>query len=131
MIYKSVNTGEYISSHQYIAEIIVKRKADHFKEVLPNKYWNLKNNKWAKEYTSQVQQSAKLVKKYSPIAITKALSNLSWCFSLRNKTLLDEIKRQQTIIDKQELNKSKLPEISKDSTPAKSFSKKNKLGKLK
>jgi hypothetical protein len=131
MKYKSVNTGEYVSAHQYIAELIVKRKADKLKEILPNKYWNLKDNKWAKEYRSQVQQSARLTKKYSPIAITRAMTNLSWCYSLFNKTLLEEIKKEQKVLDSQNKLPSKTVEISKETKPAKAFSRKNKLGKLK
>lgn len=113
MKYKSRFTGEYVSAHQYIAEIVVKRKADYNKEALPFKYWNIKDNRWAKEYKTQVQQSGKLINKYSSSAIISALDIHSWAFSLMNKTVLDEIKRQQKILD--ERDKQPKQEINTDS----------------
>lgn len=113
MKYKSRFTGEYVSAHQYIAEIVVKRKADYNKEALPFKYWNIKDNKWAKEYKTQVVHSGKLISKYSSSAIISALDIHHWCYSLGNRTFLDEVNRQQKILDDRE--KQPKPEVNKDS----------------
>lgn len=130
MQFKSPNTGEYVANHQYIAEIAVKRKADHERVVLPFKYWNLKRNKWATEYRRQVATSAKLLKKYSVSAVMKALNKLPKCYSLSAPFLLEEIKNQQAIIDRQEAAPKKQIEVSEIKEGRKSFSKKNMLGKL-
>jgi hypothetical protein len=113
MKYKSRFTGEYVSAHQYIAEIVVKRKADYNREALPFKYWNIKDNKWAKEYKIQVVHSGKLISKYSSSAIISALDIYHWCYSLGNKTFLDEVKRQQKILD--ERDKQPKQEVNTDS----------------
>jgi N-acetylmuramoyl-L-alanine amidase CwlA len=131
MKYKSRFTGEYVSAHQYIAEIVVKRKADYEKEVLPFKYWNKKDCKWAKEYKKQVVQAGKLIKKYSSSAIISALDKHSWAFSLMNNKVLDEIKIQQKKLDSIESQPKK--EVNKDCIDKevrKTFKKKGMFGKL-
>lgn len=131
MKFKSPNTGDFVADHQYIAEIIVKRKADREKVVLPFKYWNLQRNKWATEYRRQVASSAKLVKKYSVTAIMNALKALPWCYSLTAPFLVVEIQNQQEALNKQEAaEKKKEVEVSDTTTVRKNYSKSNMLGKL-
>lgn len=129
MIYKSPNTGEHVSAHQYIAELVVNRKAARYKEILPQKYWNIKDSKWAKEYKQQVAACGKILRKYSPSAVINALNNLEWCYSLTNKTLSDEIKSEQIKIDKINSSTPKKIEII-ESTEVRNNFKKNKLDKF-
>lgn len=98
LVFKSPSTGEYVSEHQYLAEIMVKRKADREGYVLPYKYWNGKG-KWANEFRSQVTQSGKILKKFSIRAIMNALSEVKWVYSLRSAPLLRECEKQQLILD--------------------------------
>jgi hypothetical protein len=129
MVYKSPSTGEHVAEHQYLAELMVKRHADKKGHVLTYKYWNNKDDFWAKEYRSQVGEAAKLLKRYSIRAIINALNVVKWPYSLRTHALLDEIKRQQVIIDKKVVS-TEVKEISSDTTTFKgSFSRKGILGK--
>lgn len=98
--YKSPNTGEYVMPQQYIAELIVKRKADKKGETLTYKYWN-EDSHWAKEFKGQVAQAAKLLKTYDSKAIIKTLQQLSWCWSLRNKTFMSRLKQEQKKVDRE------------------------------
>lgn len=96
--YKSPSTGEYVMAHQYIAEIMVARKAAKENKDLAYKYWNEQND-WAKEFRSQVGTAAKLLKKHPSSVIIKAIFNIKWCYSLRTKKLLEEIDKQQKIFE--------------------------------
>lgn len=100
--YKSPNTGEYVMASQYIAEIIVNRKADADGVRLEFKYWNDPENKYSKEFKSQVSQAAKLLKKYRSRSIVSALNELKWCFSLRNQTFLMKTAQKEAILLKSE-----------------------------
>lgn len=129
MVFKSPNTGEHVSQHQYLAEIMVKRHAEKKGVVLTYKYWNKKDNFWAKEFKKQVTEAGKLLRKYSIRAIMNSLNEVKWAYSLRTKKLIDEIKRQQEIIDKLE-KKSTIENISEDTTSFRpSFVNKGILGK--
>lgn len=105
--YKSPNTGEYVMASQYIAEIIVTRKAHKDGVVLEYKYWNNKDHRYHKEFKSQVSQSAKLLQKYQCRSIISTLNELSWCFSLRNPTFLKRITEKDTILRKKQEEASK------------------------
>lgn len=130
MVFKSISTGEYVSEHQYLAEIMVKRHADSKRHTLIYKYWN-KNDFWAKEFKNQVVQAGILLKKYSIRAIINAIQEIKWAYSLRTKVLIEEIKRQQEILNKKEKERSNSKlEVSNDTSSFKgSFVKKGILGK--
>ena len=129
MVFKSPNTGEYVSQHQYLAEIMVKRHAEKKGVVLTYKYWNKKDNFWAEEFKKQVTEAGKLLRKYSIRAIMNSLNEVKWVYSLRTKKLVDEIKRQQETLDKLE-KKSTIENISEDTTSFRqSFVNKGILGK--
>lgn len=112
--YKSQFTGEYIMAHQYIAEIMVDRKAFKEKAHLPYKYWTT-DEKWQKEFKMQVQQAGKLLKKYSVKAIMNALNSNLWCYSLLSPKLLEAIKIEHNKIILQE-SQAKNEEIIVQST---------------
>jgi hypothetical protein len=105
--YKSPSTGEYVQAHQYIAEIMVSRKAAKQGKDLPYKYWN-GSDEWAKEFKSQVASAAQLLNKYSSSVIIKAVLNVKWAYSLRTAKLISEIENQQKIA---EVNESKIDQI--------------------
>lgn len=131
--YKSPNTGEYVMASQYIAEIIVNRKADTDGVRLELKYWNNPDNKYSKEFKSQVSQAAKLLKKYRSRSIVSALNELKWCFSLRNQTFLAVVAKKEAILLKSEEEAAKKTiEVSNPNKVSKAVSpKKSMLAKLK
>ena len=60
--FKSPSTGEYCTAAQYIAEVLIQRKAEiDNKGSLPYKFWNKKENK---AYTRQVQKLYTLIKEF-------------------------------------------------------------------
>lgn len=95
--YKSILTGEYVLPHQWVAEVLVKRKADRAEYVLPYKFWT-ENSEWTKEYRKQVQQAAKLINKYSEEAVLSFMKNNQWNYSLFSKLSLEKIQKEHDII---------------------------------
>lgn len=128
--YKSPSTGEYVMAHQYIAELMVARKAKQQGKDLPYKYWN-DDNEWAKEFRSQVSSAAQLLKKYSVKAIIKAILNIKWAYSLRAKKLLDEIEKQQKIIDHENTLQHNINVVEKPEIKEAPVRKVSLLGRLK
>jgi len=100
--FKSPFTGEYVMQHQYIAEVIIKRKAEKDKVPLTFKFWNDKEHIYFKEFRSQVTQAAKLCKKHNAKVIVKTLNELFWCFSLRNQKFLDKLEKNGILNTKRE-----------------------------
>lgn len=124
--YKSQITGEFVLASQYIAEVIVARKAKKDGIALPYKYWN-DGGAWAKEFKGQVAQAAILLRKYSAKAIIVSLLQLSWCYSLRqpklvgliiqnnNKIIADEKVAKQNVIEIVDENSHKVMPTKKKS----------------
>jgi hypothetical protein len=130
--FKSKITGEYVMTHQWIAEVAVQRKAFKEKVALPYKYWNGKD-KWAKEYKGQVTQAAKLLKKYHPQAIINAMTDVKWCWSLRTKQLLEAIKKHNNRIEltNKRIKDNPVAKVTTNTTFTKQKTKvKSKLGRL-
>jgi hypothetical protein len=100
--YKSPNTGEYVMASQYIAEIIVSRKANKDGVKLEYKYWNNKDHKYHKQFKYQVSQAAILLKKYRCKAIVITLNEMYWCFSLKNPKFLKQLESRNAILLKSE-----------------------------
>lgn len=125
--YKSLFTGEYVMAHQWVAEILVQRKADRDKYVLHDKFW-LGSDDYSKEFRKQVQQAAKLIKKYSEEAVLTFIKNNPWKFSLFTKENIENIQKEQYIIDNRNIVEIETQDafefISKKSN------KKSLLGKL-
>lgn len=67
------SNGKDVSAAQYITELICEKKAKLSKEDLHAKFWLTK--KWAAYYRNQIATANKLVKKYNPKAIVRALNN--------------------------------------------------------
>ena len=96
--YKSIFTGEYVMAHQWIGEVLVDRKAQKEKVALPHKYW-VDNEEWAKVLKLQIQQAAKLIRKYSEEAVTKVVRQKHWIYSLMPKFVIEDIEKEQKLID--------------------------------
>lgn len=96
--YKSILTGEYVMPHQWVAEVLVKRKAEREGVILHDRFW-LNKNDYSKEFRKQVQQAAKLIKRYSEEALLLFVKNNPWKFSLFVKTNIESIKKEQELID--------------------------------
>lgn len=131
--YKSPNTGEYVMASQYIAEIIVSRKASKEGFKLEYKYWNNKEHKYHKEFKAQVAQAAKLVKKFRCRSIVLSLKELYWCYSLRSPVFLKHLAGKDAILLKNEEEAAKKTiEVSDPNKISKSVtSRKSMLAKLK
>jgi hypothetical protein len=67
------SNGKEVTPAQYITELICEKKAQINREDLHYKFWATK--KWEKFYRDQIATANKLVKKYDPIAIVKALNS--------------------------------------------------------
>lgn len=93
------SNGKQVSAAQYITELICENKAKLDKEDLHYKFWITK--KWQNFYRNQIATANKLVKKYNPVAIVKALkdSKASKIYSLRAPHLVAIIEQYQSIVD--------------------------------
>lgn len=93
------SNGKQVSAAQYITELICENKAKINKEDLHYKFWT--TPKWAKYYRDQISSANKLIKKYNPIAIVKALkdSQAERIYSLRAPHLIAIIEKYQQQIE--------------------------------
>jgi len=82
------SNGKMVSAPQYITEVICEKKAKYDKEDLGFKFWT--NKKWSAFYRNQISTANKLLKKYSCVAIIKALKNkkADYIYSLRAPSLI-------------------------------------------
>ncbi len=101
------SNGKNVSAAQFITEIICENKAIREKKDLHYKFWT--NKEWAQFYKSQIATAHKLLQKYVPNAIIKALKNTKArnIYSLRAPHLIPIIDQEQALIDSQ-------PQISKN-----------------
>lgn len=132
--YKSPSTTEYVTDAQYITELVVSRKALKDKVVLTYKYWNNKEDKYAKYFRSQITKVHQLLKKYDVKALIQALNKIPWCNSVFPGFFHKEVEKQQSIIDNAlKVIESKPPiEISEEiKIGSNNIAKKSKLSFLK
>jgi len=92
--------GKQVTAAQLITEIICEKKAFQNDKELPEQYWKIK--KWENYFKSQVVVAHKLVKKYPPDQIIRALNRIDakTIYSLRNPYLLSLIKLEERILPK-------------------------------
>lgn len=126
--YKSIFTGEYIMAHQWVAEVLVDRKAKSQSKTLPYKYWK-EDKVWAAEFTRQVQQAGKLISKYGEEAVLNIIKKESWTYSLMNKDIMSAIKEESAKIKNRVKTEEKPIEDPNIFIPVKK-NKKSLLGKL-
>lgn len=129
--YKHTSTGDYCTCAAYLAEMMCLRLAEHKNEGnLTHKFWNKKPWDWT--FKQQLFTANSLIKKYGELAVVKAVNSpfLSKVFSLKNKRVVPEIKRQLKIIEEQ-ANKNQELDVKEKPTPRKkSYGKKTGLSKL-
>ena len=89
------SNNKEVSPAQYITEIICENKAKKDKLDLHYRFWV--NKEWASYYRNQIATAHKLVKKYSDVAIVRALKNAkaSRIYSLRAPHLIAIIEEEQ------------------------------------
>lgn len=93
------SNGKLVSAAQYITELICENKAKINKEDLHYKFWT--TTKWSQYYRNQIASANKLIKKYDPLAIIKALKDnrASKIYSLRAPHLEAIIEQYQKQIE--------------------------------
>ena len=129
--YKHTSTGDYCTCAAYLAEMMCLRLAEHKNEgTLTHKFWNKKPWDWT--FKQQLFTANSLIKKYGELAVVKAVNSpfLSKVFSLKNKRVVPEIKRQLKIIEEQANKKQELDVKEKPTARKKSYGKKTGLNKL-
>ena len=129
--YKHTSTGDYCTCAAYLAEMMCLRLAEHKNEGnLTHKFWNKKPWDWT--FKQQLFTANSLIKRYGELAVVKAVNSpfLSKVFSLKNKRVVPEIKRQLKIIEEQANKKQELDVKEKPTARKKSYGKKTGLNKL-
>ena len=130
--YQSILTQEYILPHQWVAEVLIKRNADYNKTQLPDRFWQDKKSKWSKEFRKQVQQAAKLMKRFSEEALLNFLKNNQYKFSLFPKANIALIESEQKIIDNRKIESKPIETVDANVfIKSKGRKKNNLLNKLK
>jgi len=128
--YKHQSTGDHCTCAAYLAEMMCLRLAEYKNEGnLTFKFWNKKPWDWT--FKQQMFAASALIKEYGEKAVVRAVNEQKSVFSLKNKRIIPEIKKQVKLIEQeaqrsnQELDIKKEPEIRK-----KTYGKKSALNKL-
>lgn len=126
------SNGKSVSAAQYITELICEHKAKIDKKDLHYRFWV--NKEWAAFYRNQIATANKLVKKYDPSAIIKAINNKrsERTYSLRSPYLIKIIDQEQKKINSKpaEQQTTSYDRNVDSSKRRKSNSKKNILSRL-
>jgi hypothetical protein len=127
--YESRYGGGWITPAQFLAEVMCERTAKSQGNELPPKFWNL--SRWKKEFLKQLTLANKLVNKYDPSLISKALRSPQGkkIFSLGAKWLKDILEKESFKIKK--VNVEKVEEVNKLPTRQNYISKKSIYSRLK
>ena len=125
------SNGKSVSAAQYITEAICENKAKILKEDLHYRFWL--TPKWSAYYRNQIATANKLVKKYNPVAVVKALkdSRGSKIYSLRAPHLTPIIEYHEKLLESQNRDLSINIDRKTEKTYRKDNSKKNIVSKLK
>lgn len=111
--YESRYGGGWITPAQFLAEVMCERSAKSSNLDLPPKFWNLPI--WKKEFLKQLNLANKLISKYEPSLISKALRTPQGkkIFSLGAKWLKDILEKESKKNKKADIEKveevNKLP----------------------
>lgn len=95
------SNNKSVSAAQYITEIICENKAKKDGKDLHYRFWI--NKEWSVFYRNQIASAIKLLKKYSDIAIVRALKHTKAAkiYSLRAPHLLPIIDLEQKKLDQE------------------------------
>jgi hypothetical protein len=93
------SNGKEVGAAQYITELICEKRAKLNKLDLHYRFWL--NKEWSAFYRNQIGSAHKLLKKYSDVAIVRALNNpkTERIYSLRAPHLLPIIELEQAKFD--------------------------------
>lgn len=94
--------NKYVTSAQYIVELICEQSAKHSKKDLPLQFW--KDPEWSKFFRSQTGKVNKLLKKYDDKAIINAVKNKR-LRSLLAMWVEGVIQDEQKILDSKKIQK--------------------------
>lgn len=124
------SNNKEVSAAQYIVELICEKKAKLDKKDLHYRFWLTKE--WASFYKNQIATAHKLVKKYNPVAIVKALQDnqTAKTYSLRAPFLKSIIEQHEKILDSQNKEFSQYIDRSEQKTYKTNIPSKNILSKL-
>ena len=124
------SNGKEVTAAQYITEIICEHWAKQNQQDLHYRFWT--SAKWQKHYKSQIPAANKLVKKYNPKAIIRALNDpKAWkIYSLRAPHLPAMIEQHQKILESQKEELTKNFERKEEVKFAKKKTKQNIISKL-
>jgi|TARA_R110000744_G_C19267917_1_gene552130 hypothetical protein len=130
--FKSPSTGEYCTVAQYIAEILIQRKAEaDNKGSLTYKFWNKTQRK---NYTRQVQAVSTLIGKFGEPAVFDYIINTNRrVYSASPKWVKEAVEQHRLVLDRRPKQENKVTEVSRDnieSQPRKTFGKKTLFSKL-
>lgn len=125
------SNGKEVTAAQYITEIICEHWAKQNQQDLHYRFWST-SEKWQKHYKGQISTANKLVKKYNPKAIIKALNDpkASRIYSLRAPHLPDIIERYEKVLEEQKEELTKSFQRKKEVKFEKRTAKKNIISKL-
>ena len=130
--FKSPSTGEYCTVAQYIAEILIQRKAEaDNKGSLTYKFWNKTQRK---NYTRQVQAVSTLIGKFGEPAVFDYIINTNRrVYSASPKWVKEAVEQHRLVLERRPKQENKVTEVSRDnieSQPRKTFGKKTLFSKL-
>lgn len=94
--YPSRYSQGYVTSAQYILELVCEKQAKWKKKDLPMQFWHLPE--WKKIFIMQLRKVHKLLKIYSDKAIIRAINKNNIC-TLLAPWIEEKIKLEQSIID--------------------------------
>lgn len=86
-----------VSAAQFITELICENKARMDKKDLHFRFWN--NKEWAYFFRNQIASANKLIQKYDPLDIIRALKTINGkkIYSLRAQHLIPMIQEQKVL----------------------------------
>lgn len=126
------SNGKTVSAAQYITELICEHKARIEKLDLHYRFWT--NKEWSKYYRDQIATANKLLKKYTPKAIVRALNDkkAEKIYSLRAPHLIAIIEHHETLAQSENKNMADTIDRSDDKKFRQPIKNKNNiLSKLK
>jgi hypothetical protein len=127
LIYPSrYSNGKCVSAAQYITELIFENKAKCDRVDLHFKFWT--KPEWSKYYRNQIGSANKLLEKFSPKSIIKALCDkrAEKIYSLRAPHLLAIIEQYEKIISSENTDFTKTVD-RKDETKYRQDQKKSSI----
>lgn len=120
------SNGKPVTGAQYITEVVCENKARIENKDLHYRFWV--EPYWEKYYKNQIASAYKLIKKYDPVCIAKALSKGSGrkIFSLRANHLIPLIEKEQSKLDEAKKTQT-ITNVKKDNIVVKKHKEKTNI----